>query len=109
MNGQDLKFFNKRGKPLNLEYVEPSASGALTATFNYLSDPTTATPINGFMSLLNLSSNLIYLNSTDQSGFSIVPWFNSIVTALAQGTKVILTFTYYPAQTLVCVISADLS
>lgn len=106
MNGQDLKFFNKRGKPLNLEYVEPSASGALTATFNYLSDPTTTTPTNGFMSLLNLGSNLIYLNSTDQSGFSIVPWFNSVVTALAQGTKVILTFTYYPAQTLVCVISS---
>jgi hypothetical protein len=106
MTGLDLKFFNKRGDPLNFEYVGPTASGPLTATFNYLSDPTTTTPTSGFMSLLDLSSNTIYLSDTDQSGFSIVPWFNSIVTALTEGTKVMLTFTYYPAQTLVCVISA---
>ncbi len=106
MTSQDLKFFNKRGEPLNFEYVGPTASGPLAASFNFLSDPTTLTPTSGFMSLQDLGSNLIYLNSTDQNGFSIVPWFNSIVTALTQGTKVMLTFTYYPAQTLVCVISS---
>lgn len=106
MNGLDLKFFNKRGDPLNFEYVGPTASGPLAASFNFLSDPTTITPTSGYMSLQDLSSNLIYLSVTDQSGFSIIPWFNSVVTALTQGTKVMLTFTYYPAQTLICVISA---
>jgi len=106
MTSSSLRFFNKKGKPLNFEYIGPTASGPLAATFNYLSDPTTITPTSGLMSLQNLSSNLIYLSVTDQSGFSIVPWFNSIVTSLTQGTKVMLTFTYYPAQTLICIISS---
>ena len=106
MTGLDLKFFNKRGEPLNFEYVGPTASGPLASTFNFLSDPTTVTPTSGFMSLQDLTSNLIYLSVSDQSGFSIIPWYNSILTALTQGTKVMLTFTYYPAQTLVCVISS---
>ena len=106
MTGLDLKFFNKRGEPLNFEYVGPTASGPLASTFNFLYDPTTVTPTSGFMSLQDLTSNLIYLSVSDQSGFSIIPWYNSILTALTQGTKVMLTFTYYPAQTLVCVISS---
>jgi hypothetical protein len=106
MTSQDLKFFNKRGEPLNFEYVGPTASGPLAAVFNFLSDPTTNTPSSGFMSLQDLNSNLVYLSVTDQSGFSIIPWFNSIVTSLSQGTRVVLTFTYYPAQTLMCVISS---
>jgi hypothetical protein len=106
MTSQDLKFFNKRGEPLNFEYVGPTASGPLAAIFNFLSDPTTNTPSSGFMSLQDLNSNLVYLSVTDQSGFSIIPWFNSVVTSLSQGTRVVLTFTYYPAQTLMCVISS---
>ena len=106
MTSQELKFFNKRGEPLNFEYAGPTASGPLAAVFNFLSDPTTTTPSSGFMSLQNLNSNFVYLSVTDQSGFSIIPWFNSVVTSLSQGTRVVLTFTYYPAQTLMCVISS---
>ena len=105
MANLNLRFFNKRGEPLNFEYIGPTASPSLDTRFNYVSDSSTASPASGNFSLLNLSTGFVYFNVLDQSGFNITGWYNSVNTALLNGAKIYLTLSFAPAQTLKLTIS----
>lgn len=105
MANLNLRFYNKRGEPLNFQYIGPTASSTLDTRFNYIADSTNTTPASGYFSLLNLSSGLIYFNVLDQSSFNITSWANSVSEALLNGSKITLTLSFAPAQTLKCIIS----
>lgn len=105
MANLNLRFYNKRGEPLNFQYIGPTASSTLDTRFNYIADSTNTTPAAGYFSLLNLSSGLLYFNVLDQSSFNITTWTNSVNQALLNGSKITLTLSFAPAQTLKCVIS----
>lgn len=105
MANLNLRFYNKRGEPLNFQYIGPTASSTLDTRFNYIADSTNTTPASGYFSLLNLSSGLLYFNLLDQSSFNITSWSNSVSEALLNGSKITLTLSFAPAQTLKCVIS----
>ena len=105
MANLNLRFYNKQGEPLNFQYVGPTASSTLDTRFNYVANSTNASPSAGNISLLNLSSGFLYLNILDQSGFNITSWVNSVSQALLSGSKITLTLSFAPAQTISCVIS----
>ncbi len=105
MANLNLRFYNKQGEPLNFQYVGPTASSTLDTRFNYVANSTNASPSAGNISLLNLSSGFLYLNILDQSGFNISSWVNSVSQALLNGSKITLTLSFAPAQTISCVIS----
>jgi hypothetical protein len=100
MANRNLKFFDKRGHPLNFEYVGPSAEPPLTYTFNYESSSYSASPPQGGISLYDISSNIIYLNKKDMNGYDLTLWANTINTQISQGGKIILKTTFYPANIL---------
>ncbi len=106
MANLNLKFFNKRGQPLNLIYVGPTGSSQLDTIFRYSANSTTSLPTNGTFSLLDLSTGSIYLSVTDLSGYNITSWVSSVQESLTSGAKVNLTLSYAPAQTLLCTLSA---
>jgi len=100
-----LRFYNKQGDPLNLEYVGPTASAPLDTSFTYRTNSQNTTPGQGYISFLNLSSNLVYMNLLDVSGFDLTTWCNSVNNSVANGANVTIVYTFAPAQTLTCVIS----
>lgn len=106
MANLNLRFYNKAGDPLNLEYIGPTAAAPLNTTFRYLSSSQNATPNSGEISFFNVSSNLIYMNIIDSSTFNITTWINSVNDAIAKGAKAIIGFSFSPAVTLTCVISS---
>ena len=105
MANLNLRFYNKRGEPLNFQYVGPTASSVLDTRFNYVANSTNSSPTSGNVSLLDLSSGFLYFNLLDQSGYNITSWINSVSNALLNGSKITLTLSFAPAQTIVCVIS----
>jgi hypothetical protein len=105
MANLNLRFYNKQGDPLNLEYVGPTASAPLDTSFIFRTNSQNSSPLQGYISLLDLSSNLIYMNLLDGSGFNITSWCNNVNSSINNGAKVSIVFTFDPAQNLSCVIS----
>jgi hypothetical protein len=106
MANLNLRFYNKQGDPLNLEYVGPTGSAPLDRAFTYRTNSQNSTPAQGYTSFLNLSSNIVYMNLLDVSGFDISSWVNNVNTALSFGSKISIIYSFAPAQTLTCVISS---
>ena len=105
MANLNLRFYNKQGDPLNLEYVGPTASAPLDTSFNFRTNSQNSSPSQGYVSFLDLSSNLIYMNLLDVSGFNITSWCNGVNSSIDNGAKVSIVFTFAPAQNLTCSIS----
>ena len=106
MANLNLRFYNKQGDPLNLEYIGPTASAPLDTPFTFRTNSQNSSPSQGYVSFLNLSSNLIYMNLLDVSGFNITSWCNGVNSSIDNGAKVSIVFTFAPAQTLTCTISS---
>ena len=106
MADRHLRFYNKQGNPLNFEYVGAIASTPLTYTFNYETSSGNTTPAAGKVSLISLSSNVIYLNSVDLNGFNISQWAETVNTKTQQGGKISLKLNIQPANVIVAAISS---
>jgi len=106
MADRHLRFYNKQGNPLNFEYVGATASTPLTYTFNYETSSGNTTPAAGKVSLISLSSNVIYLNSVDLNGFNISQWAETVNTKTQQGGKISLKLNIQPANVIVAAISS---
>src|SRR6056300_337693 len=106
MADRHLKFYNKQGNPLNFEYVGATAGVPLTYTFNYETLSSNTTPIAGRVSLISLSSNVIYLNVLDLNGFNISQWANEVNNKIQRGGKITLKLSIQPANLIQAVISS---
>lgn len=100
MANRHLKFFDKKGEPLNFEYVGATAAAPLTYNFNYESRSTDANPPQGRISLFDISSNVLYMNKKDMNGYDLTAWANSVNSNVSQGGKLTLKVTFYPANIL---------
>lgn len=106
MADKHLKFFDKKGHPLNFEYVGPEASAPLNITFNYETNSGNTTPSAGRISLISLSSNIIYINAVDSNGQNITSWANSVSDSLQRGAKITLKLNIIPAIVILAEISS---
>lgn len=100
MANQHLKFFDKKGHPLNFEYVGATAAAPLTYSFNYESASGSSSPSQGGISLYDISSNVIYMNKKDMNGYDLTSWANTVNDNVSQGGKITLKVTFYPANVL---------
>lgn len=98
MANLNLRFFNKQGDPLNFEYIGPTGSQPLDGVFDYVSINSGISPSPGYISFQDVSSGILYLNSTDRNGSDIISWSNSILDSIIQGAKIRLNLSVYPAQ-----------
>lgn len=106
MADRHLKFFDKQGHPLNFEYVGAEPTTPLTLAFNYETSSGSTTPASGKISLISLSSNIIYINSTDANGLDITSWATSVSSSLIQGAKITLKLNIIPAIVVLAEISS---
>ena len=100
MANSKLKFFSKRGTPLNFNYVGATAGFPLNSTYTYFVDNSSPTPGVGLMSFSSLGSGVIFLNTNDNSNGSIVAWANTLNTQIQQGAKIELKFSFTPINTI---------
>ena len=106
MADRHLKFYNKQGNPLNFEYVGATAGVPLTYTFNYETFSVNTTPAAGNLSLINLSSNVLYFNVKDLNGFDISNWATTVNEKIQMGGKVTLRLSIQPANLINAYISS---
>ncbi len=106
MADRHLKFYDKKGHPLNFEYVGSEPTTPLTLTFNYETASNNSTPSAGKISFFNLSSNLIYINTVDANGLDISSWANSVSESLIQGGKITLKLNVIPGIVILAEISS---
>jgi hypothetical protein len=110
MADRHLKFYDKKGHPLNFEYVGSEPTTPLTLTFNYETASNNSTPSAGKISFFNLSSNLIYINTVDANGLDITTWANSVSESLIQGAKITLKLNVIPGIVILAeIFSASVS
>lgn len=100
MANSKLKFFSKKGTPLNFNYVGATAGFPLNSTYTYFVDNSSPTPGVGLISLASLGSNVIFLNTNDNSNGSIVSWANTLNTQIQKGAKIELKFSFTPVNTI---------
>jgi hypothetical protein len=100
MANSKLKFFSKKGTPLNFEYIGATAGFPLTSTFTYYVNNSSPTPGVGLASFASIGSNIIYLNTNDNSNGSIVSWANTINDQIQKGAKIDLKFSFTPINTI---------
>ena len=100
MANRHLKFFDKKGEPLNFEYVGATASAPLTYNFNYESRSTNSTPPQGRISLFDIASNVLYMNKLDMNGYDLTSWANTVNDKVSKGGKITLKITFYPSNIL---------
>ena len=105
MADRHLKFFDKKGLPLNFEYVGAEVSYPLNLVFNYETSSNNSTPTAGKISFFDLGSNVIYLNILDMNGLNITNWAQSVNDSLIQGGKISLKMNVIPA----IVVTAEIS
>jgi len=106
MADRHLKFFDKKGHPLNFEYVGAEPTTPLTLTFNFESSSNTTTPSSGKISFIDLSSNILYLNTIDMNGLDISSWANTVSENLLRGAKITLKLNVIPAIVILAEISS---
>jgi hypothetical protein len=103
MANKHLRFFDKKGDPLNFEYIGPtgtSTTDVLDQKFNYISVNSGSTPPAGYFSLDDINIGLVYMNVLDRNGSSVVSWANTVLDSIVQGAKIRLNVSVYPASDL---------
>jgi hypothetical protein len=103
MANKHLRFFDKKGDPLNFEYIGPTGTSInqiLESSFDYISINSGVSPSPGYLSLEDIGSGLVYLNILDRNGSSSVEWADTILSSIVQGAKVRLNLSVYPASNL---------
>lgn len=105
MADRHLKFFDKKGHPLNFEYIGAEASVPLTNVFNYETNSSSASPSAGRISLISLSSNIIYMNVIDANGQNVESWADAVYANLQQGGKISFRLNIIPAIVILAEIS----
>jgi hypothetical protein len=86
MANSKLIFFNKRGEPVNLQYVGPTGPTPADAKFIYNSE--TSSSSEGYVDIMGLGSGTIVFNTKDSSGFDITNWAKEIELFLLNGSKI---------------------
>ena len=109
MANQKLRFFDKKGEPLNFEYVGPTASAPLDNKFYYRAEQGT-TPSSGYLSISNYSNNQIVLNLIDSNSYNLTGWVDSVNDTILQGGKITFRISWYPAQVIEAqIVSASIA
>jgi len=84
-----LKFFNKRGNPLNFEYVGPTGPCDLDFSFRYKTNFSSTT--NGDVVFSQSGSNYIFqFNQKDINFFDITSWANEVQYSIERGADIYL-------------------
>ena len=103
MANKYLRFFDKQGDPLNLEYIGPtgtSVNEVLDQKFDYISINSGSSPSPGYISLDDINSGTVYLNVLDRNGASVVAWAETVLSSIVEGAKIRLNLSVYPASNL---------
>jgi hypothetical protein len=103
MANKHIRFFDKRGNPLNFNYIGPTGTSineTLDLSFDYISINSGISPSPGYFSLADIGSGIIYVNSLDRNGFSALQWASTILDSIIQGTVVRINVSVYPASNL---------
>jgi hypothetical protein len=95
MADRRLKFFNKSGNPLNLEYVDPTGPTPLDFKFQHRSAGASASKGEVDVSGLDTSNTLIY-NVQSTSGFYLFDWANEISDFLERGAEIEIELDILP-------------
>jgi hypothetical protein len=85
-----LNFFNKRGNPLNFDYIGPTGATELESTFIYLSNSSVTSIGDINVNSFDLEPATLTLYFEDLNGFTIIDWANEVQTFLQQGAEVFL-------------------
>jgi len=86
-----LNFFDKKGEPLNFEYIGPTEPSDLDAKFTYFTSSNASSSGSVFVGQLDNPTPYINLNIVDVNGFNITDWFNSVNENLLAGAEIFLS------------------
>lgn len=92
MANSKLLFFDKKGEPLNFEYVGPTGAGPADVNFLYVVNSDSSTKGNADLTSLE-SAKQITLNIKDVNGFDIIGWGNELEYYLTRGADVTVTIS----------------
>lgn len=85
----NLKFFNKRGNPLNFEYIGPTGPSSLDNVFRYKTSVLSTS--NGDVIFQQSGSNYTFeFNYNDINFFNIIEWASEVDYSIQRGAEVYL-------------------
>jgi hypothetical protein len=97
MANLNLKFFNKRGNPLNFNYVGPTGPTPLDSKFVY--NLTTGTSSAGQLDITESGTNYVFsFFENDLNNFNLDAWYDEAVSFLDQGSTLFLLGRVVGAQ-----------
>ena len=85
-----LNFFDKKGNPLNFEYVGPTGPSELDTRFSFISSSGSSNLGEVDVDLLDNDPAVLNFNKTDINGFNIVSWAEKVKESLLGGADVYL-------------------
>jgi hypothetical protein len=106
-----LKFFNKRGNPLNFEYIGPTGPTPLDSKFLYKTNFVSSS--NGDVIFQQSGSNYTFqLNEKDLNFFDIIEWATEVDYFIQRGAEVyfegkVLSGNQFKGKVSSCVISGS--
>lgn len=95
-----LRFFDKKGDPLNFAYAGPTGSAVLDTSYLYFSTNTGTSPAEGFLSLADIDNGFVYLNTTDRTKGQLIVWAQEILDSIIAGATIRVNLDVYPASDL---------
>lgn len=103
MANKHLRFFDKRGNPLNFNYIGPTGTNlteTLDFSFEYIITNSGTSPLPGYFSLADIGSGTVYLSSFDRNGSSTLEWASTIFDSIIKGSVIRLNLSVFPAGNL---------
>ena len=85
-----LNFFDKRGNPLNFQYIGPTGPSELDTRFSFISSSGSANPGEVDIDFLDNDPSVLNFNLNDINGFDIVSWAEKVKESLLGGADVYL-------------------
>lgn len=86
-----LNFFDKKGDPLNFEYVGATGPSELDVRFTYVTSSTSASQGSVFVGQLDNVNPYLELNIDDVNGFNVSDWALSVNENILAGAEVFLS------------------
>lgn len=102
MANTKLKFFNKKGSPLNLEYVGPTANPELDLTHFFVSESSSPVPSTGQISFFDFSTGTLNLGYFDRNGADLSSWYSEIFYSLERGAEITTEISIYGGEKIEC-------
>ena len=86
-----LNFFDKKGDPLNFEYVGATGPSDLDTKFTYVTSSGVGSQGSVFVGQLDVDTPYLDLNIKDLNGFDITDWATSVNDNILSGAEIFLS------------------